>query len=216
MGKSVPKPIIHFEYLAENRIRNLYRQIHRGWFRRIPLQVSLSLLQLGQMTLSTPTGSEPDLTDQLRTVLASREKHHPEKIGAVDEPRMYIKGVLPMFTHILPQGFGVKATDEPAFIYYGGATDSTIFGLAGPVANLVGNHPAGDSMGNISSSLPNLSQVLARHYHVQSRFLAAGRTRRKRVRFDEEEALACMGYMEIWNGTIVQRCNCATMHFLQR
>lgn len=195
----MPKPIMHYEYLAADRIRNLYQQIHKGWFRRVPLQLSLSLLQLGQIVLGKPAENEPSLPEQLEAVLAYLEKHQPEKIGAIDEPRMYIKGVLPMFTHAIPQGFGVEPTDTPEFIYYGGSTESMILGLAGPIANLVGEPPAGDSMRPLSSALPNLVKVLAKHYRVQTRFAGD--------RYDEKLALACIEYMEIYNRTGIQLRN---------
>ncbi len=192
----MPKPIVHYEYLAESRIRILYQQIHKGWFRRMPFQVSLSPLQLGQVTLGKPAGNEPPLTEQLDAVVAHLKKHQPIDIGTIDEPKKYIAGTLPMFTHTLPQGFGVQPSDEPEFIYFGGSTDTTILGLAGPVGNVPGQIPAGDSMNNVSSAVPNLVQVLAKQYRIQTRLIKTGHVRGKN---HDGLALTCLWYMENYN-----------------
>ena len=135
------KHIIHYQYLAQDRIRVLYEQIHQGKLRGLAGQISLNLPEVGQLTLGTPTRKESSLTDQLHAVLAHLEKHEPEKIGTVDSPRLYIKGTLLMFSYLLPTQFLLKRRVKPEFIYYGCSTDSTILGLAGPVHNGISEIP---------------------------------------------------------------------------
>lgn len=186
------KRIIHCQYLAQDRIRVLYEQIHQGKLRGLAGQVSLNLPVVGQLTLGTPTRKEPALTDQLHAVLAHLEKHEPEKIGTVDDPHLYIRGTLPMFSYLLPTEFLLKRRLKPEFIYYGCSTNSTILGLAGPVHNVVGKTQASaDSEREVSSALPYLVSVLAQEYRTQTRY--------KSVEYDERQALDAIEYMEDYN-----------------
>jgi hypothetical protein len=133
----MPKPIQHYDYLAQDRVKSLYQQIHKNNLLGIPIQASFTLSFFG-FTIGKPAGKESPLPEQLQAVVEYLQRHQPDDIGTVDSPRKYIGGTLSMFSHFVPQGFGVKTTDKPEFVYYGGSTDTTIIGIAGPAANLVG------------------------------------------------------------------------------
>lgn len=186
------KRIMHYEYLAKDSIRMLYEQLPTGVLRSLGGQNSLNLPVVGQLALSTPGRREPAIIDQVRAVEAHLAKHEPEKIGTIDDPRMYIKGTMPMYSCFLPTEFLLKRRIKPEFIYYGGSTGSTILGLAGPVHNLRTKTQASrDSEHEVSSAQPYLVRVLADEFHVRSRF--------KAVDYDDGEALACIEYMEEYN-----------------
>lgn len=193
----MPKRIVHYEYLAGDRIRSLYQQIHRGRLSNIPIQVSPTVPLIGQVSIGTPTNKEPDLTRQLEAVLKHLEKHQPGSIGTVDEPRTYIAGTLRMFSFFLPLRYIQRRRPSPEFIYYGCSTNSTILGLAGPVHNLVGKSQASaDTDKEPSSALPYLVGVLAKEYDTQTRY---------GIPDDEELALDGVEAMEENNGKGKQR-----------
>lgn len=186
----MPKRIVHYEYLAQDRIWSLYEQIPRN---RLPgLSVELGLnLQVLQVK-SKPEPKELPLSAQAQAVLAHLEKHQPHDIGTVDEPRMYIKGTLPLFSYFLPMHYLLRRSPRPQFIYYGGATESTILGLAGPLRNLVGKSQASaDSEEEPSSALPYLVRVLQEQYSSHRKY--------KSVEYDEGQALDCIEHMEKYN-----------------
>lgn len=122
------KRIEHYEYLAQDRIRNLYQQIHSGRWHDFPIEVSPSVPFIGQITVSKPSGKEPSLPQQLQAVVKHLQKHQPGDIGTVDMPKRYILGTLPVFSHFLPQEPKVNVAAIPEFIYYGGSTETTILG----------------------------------------------------------------------------------------
>src|SRR5260221_1281629 len=102
---------------------------------------------------------------------------------------MYIKGTLPMFSYFLPQGFGVKESDQPELIYFGGSTNATILGLAG-AASYVYMGTDG-SMKQVSSSLPYLVNVIAKEYKI-----IPAHPRFRPFRNSLTQALAAIEYME--------------------
>jgi hypothetical protein len=117
---------------------------------------------------------------------------------------MYIKGTLKMFSHFLPQAFGTKEDAKPELIYYGGATEHTILGLAGAASYV--HSPTQDPMNPVSSALPDLVRVLSKEFNLISaspRFKPI-RQGPKQARREAGHALECIEYMNEYNGPPVQ------------
>jgi hypothetical protein len=79
------KPIQHYEYLAQERIGNLYQQIYKNRLLGIPIQLSFKVPFFG-FTIGKPAEKELPLPEQLQAVVAYLHKHQPDDIGTVDMP----------------------------------------------------------------------------------------------------------------------------------
>ncbi len=97
-----------------------------------------------------------------------------------------------MYSFFLPQGFGVKESDLPELIYFGGSTNTTILALAG-AASYVFTETNG-SMNHVSSSLPYLVSIIAKEFKIVP---AHPRFRRDPSNF--YQALDALEYMERYN-----------------
>lgn len=179
------KELGYYAYLSEHTIRRLYAQTRRRWYLpALGLEIGLELPFI-KLKASTKDGREEELAAQAKAVVKYLQRHEPEHIGTVDDPKRYIHGTLPMFSYFLPQGFG-SAGRPPELIYFGSATDNTILGLAG-AASYVFTSTDG-KMPEISSALPNLTRVIAQSQQVKTIY--------PRDCYDEDQALDALEYME--------------------
>jgi hypothetical protein len=179
------KELDYYAYLSEHTIRRLYAQIKRPQFlSALGLEIALEL-PFVKLKATTGEGPQEELAAQAKAVVAHLQRNEADHIGTVDAPKRYIKGTLPMFSYFLPQGFGSRGK-PPELIYFGGATDTTILGLAG-AASYVYTSTDGE-MPKISSALPNLTRVIAQSLRVKIAY--------KRGRYDENQALDAMQYMD--------------------
>src|SRR6266851_4025084 len=124
------KRLEYYAYLSEQTIQRLFEQIPQNFLSSIALELGLDLHILTVRVTKDKGEQERALSARVKAVVAYLEKHEPEYIGTLDNPKMYIKGTLPMFSYFLPQAFGVKESDKPELIYYGGSKNTTILGLA--------------------------------------------------------------------------------------
>lgn len=158
------KKLDYYAYLSEQTIRRMFAQIPHKMLPTIAAEVGIDLHFLTIKLSKGSSEQEEALTAQVRAVVAYLEKHESEHIGTIDDPKKYIKGTLPMFSYFLPQGFGVKESDKPELIYFGGSKNKTILGLTGAASYVFG--ATNGSMDHISSSLPYLVSVIAKEYKI--------------------------------------------------
>jgi hypothetical protein len=160
------KRLEYFAYLSEQTIQRLFEQIPQNLLPPIAVELGLNLHFVTVKVTKDKGEQEQALSARVKAVVAYLEKHEPEHIGTIDNPKMYIKGTLPMFSYFLPQGFGVNENDKPELIYYGGSNQTTILGLAGAASYVIGN--TNGRMDHISSSLPYLVSLVAKEFQIVS------------------------------------------------
>src|SRR6185437_7872685 len=93
---------------------------------------------------------EPDRDDKLKIIL--RELDEAELVGTIDEPKEYVKGTLPIRWGLF-RDWG-RPMEEPPLVYFGGRTETTVFGFGGSSRHVVGN--AGASATGSRSVTPSL------------------------------------------------------------
>src|SRR5260221_12948137 len=99
----------YYAYLSEHTIQRLYAQTQRHWF--VPglgLELGLALPPFGTLKATTGEGRQAALTAQVKRVVAYLERHEPQHNGAVDGPKGYMKGKLPLFSYFLPPDIGAE------------------------------------------------------------------------------------------------------------
>jgi hypothetical protein len=186
------KGLEYYAYLSEQTIQRLFEQIPKKLLPTIAAELGIDLYFLTIKVTKDKGEQEKALTTQLQAVVAYLEKHQSEQVGTIDNPKMYIKGTLPMFSYFLPQGFGVKESDQPELIYFGGSTNATILGLAGAASYVYVD--TNGRMKQVSSSLPFLVNVIAKEYKI-----IPANSRFRPFRDSTTQALAAMEYMEEYN-----------------
>lgn len=186
------KGLEYYAYLSEQTIQRLFEQIPNKMLPTIAAELGIDLHFLTIKVTKDRGDQKKALTTQLRAVEAYLEKHQSEHIGTIDNPKRYIKGTLPMFSYFLPQGFGVKESDKPELIYFGGSTNTTILGLAGSASYVFGD--TNGRMDQVSSSLPYLVSMIAREYHI-----IPANPRFRHNRDNIPQTLDTMEYMEEYN-----------------
>lgn len=191
--------LAYYEYLAQERIRNLYQQLgHRRWMLGLgDFGIEVQAFPIPSLRFSAgksrPAGVDVDVVTQLQALMKRMQERHPNDIGTVDEPKRFIAGNLPMFTYSLPRGFGTRPDATPEYIYYGASTQNTLLGLAGPYRNLSLTDQASTDTGgqHISSAIPCLVNVLAKEYHRETRY--------KQYGYSASTALSFVQYAEEYN-----------------
>lgn len=186
------KGLEYYAYLSEQTIQRLFEQIPKKSLPTIAAELGIDIHFLTIKVTMDKGEQEKALTAKLRAVVTFLEKHEPEHVGTVDDPKKYIKGTMPMYSFFLPQGFGVKESDPPELIYFGGSTNTTILALAG-AASYVFTETNG-SMNHVSSSLPYLVSTIAKEFKIVP---AHPRFRRDPNNF--YQALDTIEYMERYN-----------------
>ncbi len=186
------KGLEYYAYLSEQTIQRLFEQIPKKLLPPIAVELGINLYFLTIKATKDRGEQEKALTAQLQAVVAYLEKHKSEQIGTIDNPKMYIKGTLSMFSYFLPQGFGVKESDQPELIYFGGSTNATILGLAGAASYVYVDTDG--RMKQVSSSLPYLVNVIAKEYKI-----IPANPRFRPFWDSTTQALDAMEYMEEYN-----------------
>lgn len=201
------KDLIYPAYLSARTIQTLFEQIPPKILQGIVKDLDIEIQLTGPVGIKVTKAfseNQQTLIAKAQAVVTYLEKHHPEQIGSIDEPSRYIKGTLRMFSHYLPQAFGTKEDAKPELIYYGGSTEHTILGLAGPASYVY--NPTQDPMPLVSSALPDLVRVLLKEFDMVSATpqfnpVKQGRKQEKR---EAGHALEAIEYMDEYNGPPVQ------------
>src|SRR6266699_1051189 len=186
------KGLEYYAYLSEQTIQRLFEQIPKEMLPPIAAELGIYLHFLTIKVTKDRGEQEKALTTKLQAVVAYLEKHQPEHIGTIENPKRYIKGTLPMFSYFLPQGFGVKESAKPELIYYGGSKGNTILGLAGAASYVFAD--TNGRMEPLSSALPYLVSVIAKEYQI-----IPAHPRFRHVRYNISQALDTIEYMETYN-----------------
>lgn len=92
-------------------------------------------LKAVKATRKVESENEPDRDDKLKAIIEALEQS--QIVGTVDEPKEYVKGMLPMRWGIYRDAG--RPTEEPPLVYFGGRTEQTIFGFGGSSRHVEGN-----------------------------------------------------------------------------
>ena len=182
------KGIEYFCYLSEHTITMLYEQIPEHVLQDISVELGIDVKLLAMKVAKGPNGQKK-LVARLKAVLNYLEKHDANNIGTVDNPKKYFRGTLPMFSHFIPQGFGVK---KPELIYYGGSTQTSIIGLGGAATYVLNKTGTEGTMREVSSALPYLTSLLAKESKIETIFAGDDWN-------DDVLSLDAIEYMERYN-----------------
>lgn len=153
------KPLLkNYIYISDTKVDMLYSQIPRRTFETIAGELNFDLKLF---SLKVSKSGKEDLQEsryaKTQTVVRYLEKHFAPVIGTVDEPKVYIKGVLPMHWCLIPPAY---QQSKPRVVYFGGSTEQTILGLGGSPKHMISR--TGDAtIGEPSSDLPSLTAYLA-------------------------------------------------------
>lgn len=91
---------------------------------------------LGFLSGTHKTQREEGLTEEKMLQAVIKEIEEAGQVGSVDEPNIYIKGILPMRWGIFKDTG--RPDGEPPLVYFGGKTVETIFGFGGSTYHVVG------------------------------------------------------------------------------
>ena len=137
-------------YVSNSKLEMLYEQIvSSGNNKKNSFEWGVDLKVIKFMRKSEAE-NEPDTDDKLKKVL--RELDDAELVGTIEEPKEYVKGILPMRWGLLRDAG--RPTEEPPLVYFGGRTETTVFGFGGSSRHVIGN--AGASATGSRSVTPYL------------------------------------------------------------
>jgi len=150
-------PLKHYVYISDTKVDMLYAQIPRSTVERIAgdLSIDLKVFSLA-VSKKGRDDSQESRYAKLETVVKYLEKLFAPVIGSVDEPKVYIKGILPMHYSLIPPVFQQR---KPRVAYFGGSTEHTILGLGGSPKHIIGRISS-ENIGEPSSDLPSLTAYL--------------------------------------------------------
>src|SRR5450631_1264824 len=115
----------HYLYLSTAKVEMLYGQLTND-------RKTVAVASATMSRESEETGASP--YNKLAAVLDEIESSG--EMGTIDEPGTYFKGPLNMKWGLF--GDAGRPTEEPPLVYFGGQTESTIFGLGGSTRHVIG------------------------------------------------------------------------------
>jgi hypothetical protein len=134
--RSSGTPPKYYVYVSEHKIRMLYGQTSHGVAE--PSDAALGF------DINSPKGSVKGTLGvpetgviRLRTVL--NELGRTDLVGAIDEPKPYIRGALAMVW----AGYGWASKKEAPITFWGHCSDKIILGMAGSSYHVLGNQRGG-------------------------------------------------------------------------
>jgi hypothetical protein len=139
----------YYLYVSNSKLEMLYQQVASSDKTKKSLEWSVDLKAV-KLTRKMEAENEPDTNDKLRTVL--REIEDAERVGTIEEPKEYVKGTLPMRWGLFRDSG--RPMEEPPLVYFGGRTETTVFGFGGSSRHVIGN--AGASATGSRSVAPYL------------------------------------------------------------
>jgi hypothetical protein len=124
----------YYLYISTSKVDMLYGQLatERKTKKSFELKTSVAVASATMSHESEETSDTP--YTKLAAVLDEIESSG--ELGTIDEPGTYFKGTLNMKWGLL--GDAGRPTDEPPLVYFGGRTESTIFGLGGSTRHVIG------------------------------------------------------------------------------
>lgn len=136
-------------YISSSKLEMLYQQIAASGKEKKSIEWGFDWKAI-KFTRKSESEDQPDAADKLKTVL--RELEIAELVGTIEEPNEYVKGILPMRWGLF-RDWG-RPSEEPPLVYFGGRTETTVFGFGGSSRHVIGN--AGASATGSRSVTPNL------------------------------------------------------------
>jgi len=139
----------YYLYISNSKLEMLYQQVASSGKDKKSIEWGVDLKAFKFIRKSEEEG-EPDRDDKLKIIL--RELDEAELVGTIDEPKEYVKGTLPIRWGLF-RDWG-RPMEEPPLVYFGGRTETTVFGFGGSSRHVVGN--AGASATGSRSVTPSL------------------------------------------------------------
>jgi len=155
----------YYIYVSPAKVEMLFAQIPQKLLSKITpkFEIDLKLLKAE----ISPLQSQQTLYSKVDVVLDYLEQN--DLVGSVDQPLGYFRGQL-----ALRWGrYCVFGMDSGA-VYFGGSTLSTILGVAGSAANVVGS--VGTSPSYAGSFAPNIPEILKKELNLKWVNAAGGDT----------------------------------------
>jgi hypothetical protein len=116
----------HYAYVSDTKVEMLYAQIPEKQRARIITELKLDLKAVAVSVKDSPT--EETRYSKLKVVDQYLRDH--EEVGSIDNPRAYFAGTAMM--KWCPFG-------REDIVYFGGATEQTVFGLGGSMKQVIGS-----------------------------------------------------------------------------
>jgi hypothetical protein len=130
------RDIRYYLYLSTAKLDMLYEQVFRE-SKRSGRSLSLPT-GIGSAEISSESDGTPDRDDKIRAL--EQELEERGLIGDLNEPRDYIRGILPMRWGLFDDN-GTRGEGEPALVYFGGfdpADGPLLVGLGGSSVHVIG------------------------------------------------------------------------------
>jgi hypothetical protein len=144
----------YYIYISDTKVDMLLPQVPHDVKKKVATEFGIDL-KLLTAKRKTEEDSDENRISRLETVVKFILEYG--NVGTVDQPDQYIEDTLPMrWGPYAAIGYG-----GPGFVYFGGETDRTIYGLGGSLHHVIGN--VGTSEASSASATPNLLSYLGKH-----------------------------------------------------
>jgi uncharacterized protein DUF7019 len=145
----------YYIYISIAKLDMLYNQVASAAKEKKSIEWTIDLKAL-KFSRKNESEDEPDREDKLKAVIDALE--YSQLVATVDEPKDYVKGTLPMRYGVYRDSG--RPDEEAPLVYFGGATEETVFGFGGSTRHIEGN--AGCSATGSRSATPYLIPHLLR------------------------------------------------------
>lgn len=144
-----PDDIKFYLYISDTKLDMLYQQITSSTKEKSSFGCEINL-HVVKLSSKKERENEDIKDDKLKIVI--KALNDAKLVGSIDNPNQYFKGTLPMRWGTL-RDWG-RPSDESPLVYFGGNTESTMFGLGGSSKHVIGN--SGSASTDSRSSAPSI------------------------------------------------------------
>ena len=124
----------YYLYISNSKLEMLCQQVASSGKDKKSVEWGVDLRAV-KFIRKSEVEDEPDTDDKLKIIL--RELDDAGLVGTIDEPKEYVRGILPMRWGLF-RDWG-RPTEEPPLVYFGGRTETTVFGFGGSSRHVIGN-----------------------------------------------------------------------------
>jgi hypothetical protein len=110
----------YYLYISNSKLEMLYQQVASSGKGKKSVEWGVDLKAV-KFIRKGEAEDKPDRDDKLKLVLQALDD--AELVGTIEEPKEYVKGILPMRWGLL-RDWG-RPTEEPPLVYFGGRTETT-------------------------------------------------------------------------------------------